>query len=139
MSLTPEQQQHVEMSQAWLGLFRRLCTKYNSKGWRLAEHSLLFFKAVKAGDIQNIIRLCAEREQQMFLIMNRKERKVVLVYCNIPNFNKDFSYLDFWDPYYDNYPSLTFIGLYKKESFVAFEKLFVQFIQAKTPEEIDAF
>ncbi len=140
--LTEQQRLHVEMSRAWTRLFRRLCKQLGSKRWRFDLPTVQLLKAVKAKDEREIARVLQRynyREHNMFWAINRREHKVIQVHCEIPNFDKDFAYTDCWGPGYENYPYLTFIGLYTPASFAEFEMLFETFLRVKTPEEIENF
>jgi hypothetical protein len=141
MILTPEQVQHIEMSRAWVGLFRQLCKKYNSQHWQLGMQTRELFEAVKHNQIEKITALCKFREGHMFFAMHIRCQKVIEVYCEKPSFPKDYAHMGRWADLTvgRNFPFPTFIGHYTPESFANFEELFVQLLRIKTEADVPAF
>lgn len=103
--LTQKQFLHVEMTLAWTSLFRRVSKKYETKWWRFGPQTVEMINANKAGNDVAISRLHRAREHHMFWATNRREGKVVQVYCQLPNFNEGCAYLEYYDPDYVNYSS----------------------------------
>ena len=139
MTLTANNLQHVRMSRAWTGSFRRITKKHHVPRWRFDLWTINMLKVIKARDEEGMAEYCRRREGVLFsAISHRCKKRVSLIYSP-QGFDKTFAHTSCWDPDYGNYPDLTFLTQDDSESFVEFEELFARFIQANSQQEILSF
>jgi hypothetical protein len=141
MALTPVEQRHLEISRTWVGLFRRLCKKYNSQNWQLDGETRTLFDAATNSKWDEVKAAIRSREIVKFGAIHIGRQKVIHVLCEQPAFPKDYAYLGRWADVTvgRNFPFPTFIGNHTPESFANFEELFVQFLKVETEADVPAF
>jgi hypothetical protein len=139
MTLTAEEQRHVEMTHAWVGLFRRLCKKYNSQHWQLDFQTRQLLTAAKMCQSTLVAAIVREREVVNLGAIHIRRQRVIHVLNDHPAFSKGFAYLARWDDVTvgRSFPHLTFIGHYTPESLAEFENLFARFIKPEAEEKFD--